>query len=139
MPRLILSACCLALLAAGCGPSNGPATPDQADEGNLLQVGELCRHYQVAKKKPPEKLTDLGSVKSLAANGYEELRAGKIILRYGATLTETGDEPGQGDSDEVLAYLAKVPESGGKVLMLNRAVKTMTADQFKAARKAGKD
>jgi hypothetical protein len=99
----------------------------------------LCRHYQAARKKPPAKITDLASVKSMATNSYEEVRAGRIILRYGATLTDMGDEPGQGDSDEVLAYQATVPESGGKVLMLNRAIKTMSADQFKAAKKAGKD
>jgi hypothetical protein len=139
MPKLILTCCCLAMFVVGCAPANGPITVDQADDSNLMQVGELCRYYQVAKKKAPTKLDELSFVKSQAANGFEELRSRRIILRYGAMLPDTGEEPGQAESDEVLAYLSKVPENGGKVLMLNRAIKTMSADQFKAAKKAGKD
>ena len=39
---------------------------------------------------------------------------------------------------EVLAYEKQVPDSGGNVLMLDRSVKKMTADEFKSAKKAGK-
>src|SRR4051812_21781843 len=41
MPKTILKVCCLALLVAGCGPSNQPRTTDQVDQDNLAQVGEL--------------------------------------------------------------------------------------------------
>jgi hypothetical protein len=44
---------------------------------------------------------------------------------------------GKGSGDIVLAYEKKVPQEGGKVLMLNRTIKTMTADAFKSAPKAG--
>jgi hypothetical protein len=139
MPKSILTVCCLALLAAGCGPSNRPPTPEEGDEHTLAQVGELYRHYQFTKKKSPQKLDDLDAVRSMGANGFEAVRTGKIILRYGATLPDTGEEPGQSPSDEVLAYQSQVPESGGKVLMLNRTIRTMTAEEFKAAKKAGKE
>ncbi len=139
MPRSILAACCLALLASGCGPSNGSVTKESSDEATLTQVGELCRLYQSAKNKPPAKLTDFGAEKSIAPHGFEALKSGKVVL-LGATLPDLGEDPGQGGGDdEVLAYYADVPESGGKVLMLNRTIKTMTADEFKAAKKAGKE
>jgi hypothetical protein len=38
----------------------------------------------------------------------------------------------------VLAYETEVPEKGGAVLMQDGTVKTMTADEFKSAPKAGK-
>ncbi len=139
MRKYILPVCCLAILTAGCGASNKPLTPDEREDDTLVQVGDLCRYYQLAKKKAPEKLGDLASVMSLAGNGYEALTSGKVVLRYGAMLTDTRDEPGEGDSDEILAYKKDVPENGGKVLMLNRSVKTVTAEEFKAAKKAGKE
>jgi hypothetical protein len=140
MSKTILAACCLAGLTAGCGgPANGPLTKDAGEEFVLTQVGELCRMYQHAKKKPPAKFTDLNSVNAMAANGYEALKSGKVVLLYEAPLPDVKEEPGQGPDDEVLAYMADVPQSGGKVLMLNRTVKTMTADEFKSVKKAGKE
>jgi hypothetical protein len=81
---------------------------------------------------------DLSAVTSMAANGYEAVKNGSVVLRYGAALPDTKEEPGDAVSDEVLAYQKQVPESGGKVLMLDRRVKTMSAEEFKSARKAGK-
>jgi hypothetical protein len=139
MAKAILTAGCLALLAAGCGGSNQRFTADQAAEYNLIQVGELYRHHQALKNRPPAKLADLNGVRVIGANAYEAVRSGKIVLRYGATLPDTGEEPGQTPSDEVLAYEKQVPVNGGKVLMLNRTVRTMTAEEFNAAPKAGKE
>ena len=139
MRKLIPILCGLALVAPGCGGAGGGPTKEQAQEGNLRGVGELCRHYQTAKQKPPAKLTDLASLSSVEANAYSELASGKIVLLYGASLPNLNEEPGEGPDDEVLAYAAEVPQDGGKVLMLNRTVKTMTADEFKAAKKAGKE
>ncbi len=140
MSKTILAVCCTAVLASGCGgPANGTISKDQGEEFLLSQVGELCRMYQHAKKKPPAKLADLASVSAMAENGYQALKSGKVVLLYGAPLPDTKEEPGPGPDDEVLAYLAEVPQSGGKVLMINRSVKTMTADEFKSAKKSGKE
>jgi hypothetical protein len=139
MRKSMIAVCCTALLATGCGGSNRPPSPDQLDEVALSQVGGMCLAYQLAKNKPPEKFSDLNSVKGVAGNGYEAVRTGDIILRYGATLPDTNEEPGGSTSDEILAYQKQVPESGGQVLLLNRKAKKMTADEFKSAKKAGKD
>ncbi len=137
MPTSKIVVCCLAFLAAGCS-SNRPPTPEQEQEGNLLQVGELVRNYQMVKGVPPAKLADLTSVRSIAGNGHEAIRSGAVVLRYGATLPDTKEDPGQSSSEEVLAYQKAVPERGGQVLLLNRSIKTMTPDEFKAAKLAGK-
>src|SRR5690242_12197106 len=100
MPRSILMACCLALLAAGCGGPNRPMTPEQGQEGILTQVGEMYLAYQMSKNKPPGKLDDFASVRAVAGNGYEAVRSGDVVLRYGATLPDTKEEPGQSASDE---------------------------------------
>ncbi len=140
MRKPFITICLLSLAAAGCGGSSGgPMTKDQGEDQALTQIGELCRHYQFMKKKGPDKLTDLAPVKTQAASGYEALANGKAVLLYGATLPSISEDAGEGPGDEVLAYMAEVPQSGGKVLMLNRTVKTMSADDFKAAKKAGKE
>ena len=138
MRKLMMAACCLLLLAAGCGGSNRTITPDEGREGVLTQVGSMYLACQVSKNAPPQKLADLNSVRAVSGNAYEAVRSGEIVLRYGAKLPDTKEEPGGSPSDEILAYEKQVPESGGKVLLLNRTVKTMTADEFKAAKKAGK-
>jgi hypothetical protein len=139
MKKSILAAACLAALAAGCGGTNRPPTVDEGESAVLVQVGELVRYYQLSKKAAPTSLKDLAAVNAMAGNGYEAVKNGSVVLRYGAALPDTKEEPPETTSDEVLAYQKQVPGSGGKVLMLDRRVKTMTADEFKAAKKAGKD
>jgi hypothetical protein len=133
MRKLITSACFLALLAAGCGGPNQPRTVHQVGQDNLTEVGELYRHYQFTKQKPPQQLSDFNTLRSMGGNGFEALRGGSIVLRYNAKLPDTDEDPGHAESSEVLAYQKEVPENGGYVLMLNRVVKKMTADEFKAA------
>jgi hypothetical protein len=133
MPRSILPVCCLALLAAGCGETNRPTTPDEAEQATLTQVGELCRNYQAMKQKPPQKLADFQLVRSIGGNGFEALNSGRIVLLYNAKLPDLDEDPGHSESSEVLAYMKDVPQSGGYVLVLNRTVKKMTAEEFKAA------
>jgi hypothetical protein len=135
MPKSILTVCCLALLAVGCG-GNKPPTVEEGKEGVLSQVGEMYRNYQMVKNKPPEKFSELASVRSVSGNGYEAVRTGDVILRYGVPLPDTKEEPGQSSSGEVLAYEKNVPNEGGRVLLLNRTIKTMTPEEFKAATRA---
>lgn len=128
-----------AMVAAGCGGGSQPIiTQDQEKENALAQVGEMVRFYQVSKNKPPTRFADLGPVRAVAGNGYDAVKSGDVILLYGASLSDTSEEPGQSTSDEVLAYQKQVPEAGGKVIMLDRSIKTMTAEEFKSAKKAGK-
>jgi hypothetical protein len=135
MYKIIGAACCLAALAAGCGGSNRPTTSDDADAFRLTQVGELCRHFQFANKKPPQRVDDLARLRSMGGNGYEALQSGDIVLMCNATLPDLDEDSGHSESQEILAYQKDVPQSGGYVLLLNRSVRKMTTDEFKAASK----
>ena len=125
-------------LISGCGgASNAPVTKEVMEETALSDVAELYRGYTSLKKKPPTKISDFASMEMMSPIGYEAVRSGTIIVRMGAVLPDTGEEPGKGPGDEVLAYQKQVPESGGQVLMLNRTIRKMTAEEFKTAKMAG--
>ena len=134
--RLGVIGLCLAIVGCG-GPAGRPLTKDDATMAALSDVGELYRLYTGEKKKPPAKLADLRPMARMSPMGVRAIETGDVIVRLGARLPDTGEEPGQGPGDEVLAYHKDVPASGGPVMMLNRTIRTMTPDEFKAARLAG--
>jgi len=68
---------------------------------------------------------------------FGAIRSGQVVVRWQATLPDTEAEPTSPESDEVLAYWKAVPQEGGPVLMLDRRLRRMTAEEFKAARLAG--
>jgi hypothetical protein len=88
-------------------------------------------------KKPPAKTADFKAMERMSPIGLNAVRSGAVVVRFGAELPDVGEEPGKGSGDEVLAYEKEVPTSGGHVLMLNRTIKSMSADEFKSARLAG--
>lgn len=136
--RTILSIALLGLLSIqpGCGAPD-PMSPESADEARLRDVGELYRVHQALQNKPPKVLKDLALEANGSPSGFEVIKNGEVIVQWGATLPDTKEEPGSGSSPEVLAYLKKVPEEGGLVLMLDRSIRKMTAEEFRSAPKAG--
>ncbi|WP_165234882.1 hypothetical protein [Aquisphaera insulae] len=134
MPRISLAACCLALLSAGCGGgANSTLPPEAAVQDSLTQIAELCRNYQFTKQKPPQKLSDFNTSRTMGANGFQALEKGDVILLYNAKLPDLDEDPGHADTAEILAYEKSVPTSGGQVLLLNRTIRSMTPEEFKAA------
>ncbi len=128
----------LAVLAAGCGPDNTPPTFEEFEELKLQEVGELYRMSIVMNKKAPATVADLAKAEVAAPNGLEAIRTGQIVVRLGADMPNPErEEPGDGSSDEVLAWQKAVPEQGGGVLMLDRTTRKMTAQEFQSAKKAG--
>jgi hypothetical protein len=139
MHKYVLLILCLGL-ASGCGsPPSGTGSTEELGQTALSDVAELYRIYQTDKKKPPEKLADFAPLQKMSPNGFLALQDRTIIVRYGATMPDTDEGPAKTSSDEILAYQKQVPESGGQVLLLDRRIKKMTPDEFKAAKKAGKD
>jgi hypothetical protein len=141
MPRYLLAAA-LAWCIAGCGQGGSSGGSGAGDDTALKEVGEMYRMYTSASKgnKPPARLDDLKGTRTVAQNGYDAVKKGSIIVLWSAPMTDFSEEGGGKDAaDEVLAYEKNVPAQGGKVLMLDRSVKTMTADEFKSAKKAGKE
>jgi len=124
---------------AGCGgPSTVPVTADNRAEIALSDVGELYRQYTFSNNKPPMKISDFASMESMAPLGLKALRDGDVIARSGVVIKDVNEGPATTDSaDEVIAYAKDAPTAGGDVLMHNRTVRKMTADEFKAAKLAG--
>jgi hypothetical protein len=139
IPTCALAAALVASTLPGCGQAPPPATPAALDDAKLRNVGELYRAYQINHSKPPRSARDLAEVASLTPSGYEAVVHGEVIVRWGASLPDTKEEPGGTPSPEVLAYLKTVPQTGGPVLLLDRTTRPMTAEEFKAANLAGTD
>jgi hypothetical protein len=121
----------------GCGSSNAEFTPDQVEESKLREVGQVLREYQLFNHKPPRSVKEIQAAAGSSPGGFELIKSGEVVVALGATLPDTKEEPGSGSAKEVLAYLKKVPQDGGLVLMLDRTLRHMTAEEFKAAPKAG--
>lgn len=130
---------CLTFLAAGCGAGNEPLSEATIHEMKLRDVGDLYRVHQINRKTPPKSLKDFAPFGNVTPSAYESIRSGDVVVRWGATLPDTEEEPSTRSSDEVLAYFKEVPQQGGSVLMLDRSLRTLTADEFKTAKLAGTD
>ena len=127
----------MTMVCVGCGGSGGPVTQELAVESRLGEVAELYRSYAATTKKAPKSLADLRTIENVAPSGLTPLVTGEVIVFWGAELTSLGEEPTGPESDKVLAYEKDVPQKGGQVLMLDRRIKTMSAEEFAAAPKAG--
>ncbi|MFO0958829.1 MAG: hypothetical protein U0800_15595 [Isosphaeraceae bacterium] len=135
---LIFSLLPLLPISWGCGSSKAPQSL-VVENQSLADVGEAYRVTTIANNRPPKKLDELLTAEGIGGNGLGLVRSGEILVRLDAALPSTGEEPGDGSSQEVLAYFKSVPESGGYVLMLDRTIKKMTAAEFASAPKAGKE
>ncbi len=129
----------LAGSATGCGSASRQVPEEAAESQMLVNLAENYRMYSIAKKQPPRGLADLNAMQAMVGSEIEEVRRGNIIVQWGAKLPDISEEPGLVASPEVLAYWKDVPEKGGYVLMLDRTVKKMTPEEFRAAPKSGKE
>jgi hypothetical protein len=130
----------LGLLSCGCGglSQEGPLGEPQMEDLKLREVGELYRVHQLMSKKLPRLLKGFIRIGAAASpTAYGAIRSGEVVVRWEATLPDTEVEPSSPTSDEALAYWKTVPDKGGTVLMLDRRLRRMTAEEFKSARPAG--
>jgi hypothetical protein len=153
---VLLGSSLAALLLAGCGPnsqtptntgSGGPPpggappkggvfTPAERlkAENDLKQIG-LAYHTAIDTGRPPSKPDDLYPFLEGAQTAPSQgLAIGKYVVFWNVRITDMT----QGTSNTVLAYYKDVPSAGGPVLMGDATTKVMTAEEFKAAPKAGK-
>jgi hypothetical protein len=129
-------------MLAGCG--GGPdVKPIAPDEQGLRELAAEYRDFFRKNKRGPKGLneiqgTDKGRGRGKgkrqgqgqdSPNAIQMIKSGELVVQWGAPLSPAGDA--------VLAYLKSVPDQGGSVLMADGdTIKTMTADEFKAAPKA---
>ena len=140
MSHRLLAALTLSLgLATGCNaPVGEPLTEANRGEAALNDVGQLFRMYAFEKHKPAKSIADFVPLEQMSPLGVRALQQGDVIARSGVVIQDVEEGPATKDpADEVMAYAKEVPTSGGPVLMHNRTIKMMTADEFKAAKMAG--
>lgn len=127
----------LAIALVGCGSKQPAPTQESATLSRLNDVAELYRVYSITNKKPPKNKAEAAKMENAVPSGLTPINTGDIVVFWGAELTDLGEEPGSATSDKILAYEKDVPTKGGKVLTLDRRIKSMTAEEFTAAPKAG--
>jgi len=142
LPAALGAALLLPAAFGGCGDAVPPSVATSAEESqverSLNDVGELYRQYTFDKKKPPASVSDLAYLDAIAPMGLMALRNGAVIARAGVEIKDVAEGPATNDpADDVIAYAKEVPSAGGLVLMHNRTLRRMTADEFKAAKLAG--
>lgn len=124
--------------ASGCSSSTnsgGTGMPGNADL--LHEVKGLISAYSGEFKQGPRGIGDLAKYEQGFPLGMNALRKGDIVVVWGVKMiVEEGGS--QGGTTDVIAYEKKTPTEGGSVLLHDGSVKTMTADEFKAAPKAKK-
>jgi hypothetical protein len=113
-------------LAAGCGGDNKPVPPRTDDE--LLEVWGMYHDSAAAARKPPAALRDVERFEPQYLNGYSAVFDGRVHVAWSTPLTGT-----PADANRVLAYQAEVPEKGGRVLMADGTLRTMSAAAYASA------
>ena len=124
-------------LSSGCGSSSSSTVANPKSQAEFVQdrplaeVGDLFRVITEDKGSPPASSAEVTKYEKIYPAACGKLKSGEIVVFFGVPLQD-------GASDQVLAYEKKAPESGGRVLMQDgKTIKEMTADEFKAAKKAG--
>ena len=85
---------------------------------------------------PRRKLADVERHKNNFPRGYDAVKAGNVVVLWGSPAQGEGDIGKK--SEGVVAYEKQVPTEGGYVLFSAGSVKKLTAEEFAAAPKAGK-
>jgi hypothetical protein len=125
------------IFLAGCSSKSGGDIEElRKAPASLSEVSELL-HGGGPRGGPANQLSDLDKNKHLFPRGYQAVKNGDIIILWGVRPMGEGDVA-KGASQEIVAYEKKVPTEGGYVLFSGGMMKRMTADEFKAAPKAGK-
>jgi hypothetical protein len=130
--RRLWFAVMLTTLVAGCGTNSGGGT-ESVEQLSIAQIGQIFRAYQKGQRPPPKELKDLLRMEQGYPAGIGSLKNKEVLVYWGAGLSDAS-----GAASTVLAYHKDVPEKGGEVLMQDGTARKMTADEFKAATKAGR-
>jgi hypothetical protein len=122
----------LALPGTGCksdSPTNGLPTGPTADQA-LTDLGSLLKNLAEEKKRPPAKAAEMDQYEPIAMSAARGLAANQIVYVWGARYS-----PG---SKAIVAYEANAESAGGRVLLQDGTVQSMSADELRATPKATK-
>jgi len=116
------------VLTAGCGGS-GPQSVASREQLDLKEIQEIYQLYVKNHQKAPSQLSDLTKrdYEGIYPGTVDALKKGRYVVVWGVNSKDSGT---------LLAYEKDVPTKGGGVVMADGTVKTMTADELKAAKKS---
>lgn len=127
-------------VSGGCGGGGAKVTEVQKDlRGSALtNLGAMYAEYQMNTGKPPQNHQILNEMPGAPPGGLMGAEPESVTVYWGVPMPDPGSVGAPSTpSDKVLAYDNQVPTTGGYVLMLDGRVVKMTAEEFKAAPKAG--
>jgi hypothetical protein len=109
-----------------------------AEAQGLKSLGEMYRIVSESLKRPPKGIGELRTAEAKVPGGFNSIGEQNVAIYFGAEMPDLTDKPATDAGDTILAYDRMVPRQGGYVLMLDRTVRRMSPEEFKAAKKAGK-
>jgi len=117
------------IILNGCGGSTDTTNAhDMSNKDRLNELSELWSLAQVDLNHPPAQLQELARYNRAGGFAYRAVADGELVVYWGASL---------GKGDAVLAYEKNAPTAGGWVLLQDRSVKQLSAQEFQSAAKAG--
>jgi hypothetical protein len=120
-------------VSVGCrGQSNRAAqTGGPKPNDGLADLRELLKEAAASKSPLPKNVADLEPHEGPHPAATAFLQNGSIVYLWGS-----GIRSDPGADSTVIAYEAQAASQGGWVLLQDGSIKQMTADEFKAAKKA---
>jgi hypothetical protein len=114
------------VLAGGCGKKDPQV---QQRDSQLKDIYEMHTQFVKSEGKPPKAVADLANPQNapLYPATVQALKEGKLVVVWGVSAKDGGT---------VLAYEKDAVANGGSVLMADGSIKTMSADELKAAKKS---
>jgi hypothetical protein len=122
-------------VSAGCGkflPARQARVAEVAEEAepdldDLETIAEAYKDFVEEHSEGPKDQQELFEYLEEEPTAQEALTTGRIVFHYGVTRERVP----RGIAATVVAYEAKVPQEGGRVVMGDGEIRTVTAQEFK--------
>ena len=127
------------VLSISAWASVGCADPGRTAESDLKRIGAAYHGYSARMFVGPANADDLQTYLEKTPETYASLKAGRYIVIWKVSPEELKRAAAKGGpklADQVLGYEADVPTSGGKAVMVDGSIRTLSAAEFQEAPKA---
>jgi len=123
-------AACFLIALSGCG-ADGPqiVSADVASQRMLEDYANFLKQLKSDGTKVPENKNEFMPLEPMAPVSGPGIATGALVVVWGQTI---------GSGRDIIAFEKSAESVGGYVLQQDGTVRKMTAEEFKAAPKAGK-
>ena len=122
-----------ALIGCGSMPDEEPKSVlGPSSEEALNELKAMLLHLEEKKQPMPRGQQDLAAVGPFFPSAEVFLSNGSVVYAWGSKISSDAS-----NADKVIAYESKAAKEGGLVMMQDGTIKTMTAEEFKAANVIG--